>query len=369
MNIVFALALAMAPRPSDGFELNYAPSFDSFSRFSVYDFMLEPAQKKILVNDDTSIYGFDLDGTLSFQLTIDDGWIVASFGFVPSHRVYAVCINKRGEERWEFRFFDEEGGYLGPGYNKVGSNELYYRQIIACADKVFLNKYDYKHINSDNTPILQEAKLEPYQDGFVFQLVGDAFSTQLVESRGFGANFKKRWLVPDQNNLYVVDQLQPRAWVFNTDGGRSQYKRDKHRPISLSKSTSYFEFFAGEDSQENRQKWFHSFTKVTGFYRFGDGFLISYTRPNREHAWYAFEPEEVKTGAAPFVLCLQRVDQNFEQVGENVEWSGAHMIGAQGKTAYIAVPGRENQFSLINKPGVAASANVVRVELITTKDF
>ena len=103
-------------------------------------------------------------------------------------------------------------------------------------------------------------------------------------------------------------------------------------------------------------------------YRFGDGFLISYTRPNREHAWYAFEPEEVKTGAAPFVLCPATVDQNFEQVGKR-GMVGRAYDWRPGKTAYIAVPGRENQFSLINKPGVAASANVVRVELITTKDF
>ena len=268
------------------------------------------------------------------QCDIGPDRVVSTAGYLPRQRMFAICSNSKRDGRYldDFKvsLFLDNGRPAGRIVDENRSEAVFFRQILSTSDeRLFLNVGDPRDGALKNQPLLTEVGVDKVDaDSFHFTELGNRFSRQLVESRLLGNAYKLRWLAksPSNDRLYVVDELQPRGWLFE-ETSRATYERGKSRPFDL---VGYVAPYDLVPSRENQMKWYYSFSRVTGFYAHGDGFIIGYHSPNREHPWYAFDGEASKDESAPFfVLYLQVLDDNLQRVGPPGTFPGGFFAGME----------------------------------------
>jgi hypothetical protein len=265
---------------------------------------------------------FTNDGIMKTDFTLPPGFEIATMTWLPVQRVYPVVARHRKEKTQRIFLFDEWGELFGHGYDLSKSEnqkDAYFRQIIPVGNRIFVNIWNSSYQAQLKPKMLQEVDLRIHDDGYGFAPLGEPFDQLTGRSRQFMGQFKLRWIVPDYKTqgFYVLDQLQEKVRPFTPIRGakRGLFHREYEKTIVLNGFVDRTNHFP----DEGITKWWHSFSRMTGFYESDPGeFLVSYLIPNPLHREACNEKEDGVLSAdkpAPFSLALQRLDANLKIEG------------------------------------------------------
>ena len=309
---------------------------------SIANLSISPGGDRILFRSEepgqAGIKVFKPDGELELHLEVPGQRVsFGAFARYPAYGVYLATGYADGAINiWVFS--DRTGAFLGYGYvNRDDSwqkHPAFYQQFIPVGNKLFVS--DYTTQSQFTEPLLKEVRMVPHDDGYRFEQVGEAFSRNVQEAKYFEGNFSERWIVPtehDDGTLCVVDQLQPRVWIFEREAGRG-YKRAYHRPLQLEHRVFPLDEYHNqppEGDHEALRKWYHQFSMVGGFYRFDKNHsLLGYSAPNLEHPWYSPTPDEKNSEMSPFILHLTFMDRKFKTKGF-ARFPGYFLLGVDSR--------------------------------------
>ena len=313
-----------------------------------------------------AVHVFGLDGglemTLSVRLREDEtfrGFV--DFGYSPWDHRYVVSVELINEEEkqryYELQIFDgEDGEFLGNGYvyhdgawvsRKGVEKGALVDQIVSDRNSLFFN---YWGIDPDyDQALLTEVKMRPYLDGFSFEKEGESFSPRVGESLIFKSDFCRRYLVAESDRLLVLDQMQPRIWLFGADPMRrkkdASYKAInlKYRVLPFESPDSDLPSFKYKPTQDDFLTWFYSFSRVEGFKRMGGhNYVVAYTAPNESHPAYRdgkLQKSNNEFGnfdtPALFKLHLTSLFNDLTPTGKTISLEGFHFLGADSEKIYV----------------------------------
>jgi hypothetical protein len=301
--------------------------------------------------ENTGVYVFTPDGRLEHFLRIPGQASLVDFVHSPWDHAYFLST-LRDESRYELLIFDESNGsFIGNGYIQDGSDWVkerdvregpLFRQAIVAGDRLFFS--NWTEGEQFKNPLLQETRMTPLEDGFKFEKIGKPFSRQVGSSRLFEGSYSQRWIAKKGEDLLVMDQLQPRVWLYGENGNT---KKVNQKSINL----QYRNFPYDDDpisqpfKSSNFNKWFFSFTRVQGFYGLdSDSFVVGYNSPNKNHKWYLPDPllPEPKIykysdegDEKPYLLQLVKLDKNLEQDGKTLTLEGYFLLGSRGSEVLV----------------------------------
>jgi len=299
------------------------------------------ADGNLLMHDIKNLYAFTPEGKQLLKIVMPEKYLINSFCFVPNLQVYAVSTIKLKDEsgpRHRTFFYDEQGHYLGLGYDAEG-NELdkAYRQLLVDGDRVFVNIWSPDYGQKTNPAMLTEARLVPFKDGYQFDLFGPNFSPMWEETKQFSQNFKLRWVVEKPgvyDQLFVMNQLQSEVGIYYF--ASNKINEEEYVALKLKDRVDKAIFPREHDDT----RWIFSFSKNTGFYNFEDGFLVGYSVPFANYNFSSdvpWDPDE-----RPFSLYLQPVSMNFEITQHVKKFDQAYLAGVYHDAAYVVEIGSED---------------------------
>lgn len=323
------------------------------------------AEGSYLINDYQNIIDFYQDGTVKTIIPIKQNFFATSFAYLPIQGWYVVCaIDLVARQKYienyengiasggippiyETLVFNENGALLGYGHDKAAPKKpLFFYQLLVVEDRIFINSMNLLMSHPLDRGLLQEVQIEQDADRFLFKVSGDPFSFQERES-AMKEDYRFRWILTEDvtHEMDIIDELQPRTQVFSSAGnGRYEKKLNLSKPINLPNrrapfgSTRDFSLKKGSSEDPNSELYDHS--RVVGAYSLENGALIGYIRPNPKYKAFSdleigVEPED---GAEPFILCLQRVDQNYKNLSDPLEREGCYLLGVYRNKVFIYHP-------------------------------
>jgi len=339
-----------------------AQSYDlaATEKYSEKSFLFVEKTRSMLINREDHVDVWDVDQKRpEVELDLREKGQVGSMGFIPSHEFYVVTVfNDYGKGPILTTYlFDIDGASIGQVYdhNKdpdkdPTAGELGFSQYLNANNHLYLNIWDRELIGAKEPPLLQEFRLVPHgYDGWAFEPISNKFSYQDLESRFFGNNYFARWIVEkDAGEFLVVDELQPRVWLFRSDD-RSIYEEEQ-TPYSLNLDKRVFHQKYKRDDQSNAE-WLSSFSRVTGFAKLKQGYVITYFTPNSDHRSHNRDGVGASSDNLLFTLCIQKLDKNLSKIGSPIEKPGAFYIGSSDDRVFLYDYDNENKkyaYSLLN---------------------
>jgi len=359
-------------------------------------FMAANATQTLLVNEDTALQVFNLQGEKLASINGKESkFRIANFAALAQDNIaYAVCFfdqasKGKGSPRWETWLYDQSGSKLGQivdSSNQEDPENFYIRELITAGGQLFANSGQLPTEDETNPPLLQKVQLMPIESNqYELQPLGKPFSAQLAETASFKAQFKRRWVLPglDPEKILVLDQLQPRIWPFSANqfDPDSFDRLDNPEPLKFENRIFPFEYFNPHKYREETRKkaqgslsptqaawfeWLYSFSQNTGFWQFGEGYLLAYTVPLPELQKDQLISQEVKPREVwrQFGLMLQRLDENFVRQGAPKAYIGRHCMGVIDDIVYLVKPGQQ-----ASAFGEKAPKHEVEIVLLSDFDY
>jgi hypothetical protein len=348
MNILMYIAL-LSMGPFDGNQIDYELN-------GISPDYLQLTPDSILISQVDRIVEITMEGQFIKEFTFESdsqsSWEVTTFSYIKNRDLLAVNLGRRGTagQATEYRllFFNrDDPSFSIQGFDKIkdpdiGSPEAYYRQIISTNGRLFVNLWTHDNLEKD-APLLVEVKLIPYQGGYAFEAKSEPFEIQRREVEMWSAKFKKRWVVA-QDNLIVLDEMQPMLKnyaVSKTSSKRGMFEPSEEELLELSGWIQPYKPF----NKEDRTRWAFSFSHNVGLYEMGDGLVSGYVTPNPKHEYYN-RVGEGSVNVSPWVLNLQRMKVNGENIGSRVMIEGALLAGVQDQVAWVIKDDGNKQYSL-----------------------
>ena len=304
-----------------------------------------------LINEYSEIIVYDPANRSNVYLSVPYGFFAFNAIYLPVVKAYCVGIHKRDKFQTQYLLFDDDGLLLGNLWVKDRENDgltdqIPFAQIIPADDRLFVNLWSMDH-KENGGDMLQEAEIEYTADGYVLRRIGQSFDPLVMEARvlNFYHDYKNRWIVKEGPVFTVMDELQPRAWLY-VDAGKSQFEKlGAQRPVNL--SHRYQPIKAPKEFRTNTTDfldWYYSFSRLTGFASFKNGFILAYEAPNKNHP-YIKEPPTSSLGAEKelFDLHLELFDKNFTPINnKKFSKNGAYFIGVYQKSIFLFTGTRSN---------------------------
>ena len=330
--------------------------------FSTDWLQLHPEGGFLILDMRQRLMQFDDNGVYYGEIRMEQGGIVC-FAYLRGEEKFVTIAGVREIDEVAYKIFlyDRELQPIGTAeYHGNGKLVVpnFTRQILPIEDsraspgnrfRIFINRWQPGFENLHFPKMLQEVKLKQVGPReWVFLDKGEPFDMQMEESAAFASQFKQRWVVrdPESDLLLTMDQLRPVVEGYRP--GRNGFKREAAVPVHLERWVPRGSFFYenserawfekqrkdGKDLDRNAyyRFWDASFSKVTGLYPYGTGYLVSYQRPN-DISNGAISPD-----AGPHLLCLQRLDRDRKPIGPSIERPGAFMFGVADDVAYLFHP-------------------------------
>jgi hypothetical protein len=139
-------------------------------------------------------------------------------------------------------------------------------------------------------------------------------------------NYKEHWVIYDQaqDGYYIMSAMARFIRFYKNEGSVDEPKfvEKFYRPFYKTDDFIIPDLTAPRriSNMKEMMAWFQQFPRITGFFKFGDGFLICYSIPNLE-----------EKGVNRQVL--HRLDKKGGLIGSTVE-SKAKVIGAHDESIY-----------------------------------
>ena len=280
------------------------------------------------------VWHFDSNGRLLLRVGLtgrevgQKDRLVANFFYCPRRGIYWL-VDSLEQESF---FYDAKGHFLGKGFfeDKQGEEngqKVYFRYITKAGSGIFGIDAS-KLVEWPESPplVLQKLAFDVTPRGVAVRRIGPPFCAVRPILREFNFNFKNFWIVPRgySLNLFVVDQLS-KSWRF------FEYENHEYIEESEAKHSNplYLEHWVdlppdfkrkGLQEMQSGTMLFTSFSRITGFYPFGDHLLVGYTVPNSDRLTYR--------------TALQRISIRGYSIGDAVLVEG-NLLGTDGKRVYI----------------------------------
>ena len=292
------------------------------------------ADGSLLLAHETSLFHWNAQGSLinAIHLEVPKKFWLTCFYYDAITRRYWLVEPRNGKSV----FYDENGAFLGDAY-KLDSNgkkiPATYRQLFPTKDRLFASEGTTDTWKYPHAKVISEIQIERDAEGdFFIRNVGKPFCALTDAQKKLDYNFKLHWLVEDEyhNNLYVADQVTSRIRHFAPDPNLedNMYELQKKTiPYSLPGYKKPPESWNHTiRSREEYNAWFYSWSRVNGFYRLRDGYLVGYNIPG-------------KNGVGSRVV--QKVAQNGKNLGKAVVIDGC-LAGVFGNRVHIIDKSEKN---------------------------
>jgi hypothetical protein len=301
----------------------------------------------LLASDGQKLGVFGLDG--QFRIMIDPGedYFMANFAYLPNKGWYILClVNKtlNGPNVWEVMIYDDVGVFIGNGYDSrtPQSKRLFFSQIYEINGSIVVNGLNMVDLPGDNA-LLQRLSIQRDGDRFIFEGRGAQFS-RLSGETATKPEYRFRWPVVDDGRLFIVDELQPRTLLFDLKADNYPFLSD--RPMNLPGRRSPFDgeriIRRAKTNPENLVQKLYNSSRATGFYRFGEGFLVGYTRPNPALFPGLEDGIRPNESTSPFILRLVCLNpSNMETVGSPLDFPSSFLMGTHEDEVFVFVPQKE----------------------------
>lgn len=269
----------------------------------------------LLIAGDRVVYHCNPDGYLINKIVLpdDDKDSIGAAYYSATTKRYWLVVGQ------ESLFYDEQGQFLGNGFRlgaggKVGLAPVGFIEIQDRLFAVALEPFDLWR--KPNQPMLTQVKIvENTADGLIVAPVGNSFHDPTNRQKSFNFNFKLHWIVsgPYHGDLFVAHQLSTTVRHFVQDAELVDVKKElKGRPIHL-QLPGFIDPPMGMSTQvknkEEYEEWWHTWSQLTGFFPWGNGFLAVYYVPH-------------PSKRASFRQLAQKVNRSGKALGEPVEVVG-----------------------------------------------
>lgn len=166
-------------------------------------------------------------------------------------------------------------------------------------------------------------------------------------------NFKKSWMLTDQSHVYLINEIEPKAYLLAVENF-SDLARIFNLPpktpftdIELEGFIPVKELFLPPQGIHLYEKvknlmaaWWHSFSTIKGFDRFENGFLIAYTVPVCK-----------EEGCFDSNLLIQLFNENFELISNPIRIVEGYYAGVwQNEIHVVEVKSESDNKKTILRP-------------------
>ena len=162
-------------------------------------------------------------------------------------------------------------------------------------------------------------------EGLAYSFGSPAFGKMTQKQQDLIYNFKLVWAVKVNDTYHLVNQIEPRVYHYTPEGIEKDRIGGPDFPTSVGFTTlsldsfsqlqSYFSppkgLYDNEEMAIMNAQWWHSFSQISGFYAYRNGFVVSYTIPQCEQG-----------DCTDSKAVVQRLDSQFRPVGEPMETNG-----------------------------------------------
>ena len=228
--------------------------------------------------------------------------------------------------------YDAQGNYL---FRK----NMYFRQFVRAEDELFLvdlSQYRYEARNKPRT--LHQIQYEINDRSLKVSRTGLAFKKVTERQFDYHLNFKLCWVVPENGGYLVMDQLEPKIWVYNQkviDRESKVSDQDFFEPPSIGLQLSGWvdppETFMTRSGNTRRfREWWMDWSRVNYFARCGDGLLIAYETPDEN------DPRES-------LQVIQKLDMQGKRIGDPLVLDGI-IAGTRDGNAYVLIEGDDPDY-------------------------
>lgn len=218
---------------------------------------------------------------------------------------------------------DQQGNFLF-------SKPIWYRQFISAGDDLFvIDLSRYKRTKESRPPMLYQIEYEITPDDLIIKEPGLHFKKVTERQANFKLNFKLAWLVPDDKDGYLaMDQLHQRIWRFSPVTIKRENQVDDNEgfepPYIQLQLKEWVEpperFISMRQSSKTIADWWFSWSRVTSFSRYKDGFMVGY------------EIDDPNDSGS--LQMLQRLDTSGKRIGEPLKING-FLAGVRGDDLFI----------------------------------
>lgn len=166
---------------------------------------------------------------------------------------------------------------------------IHYHQFIALDRRLFvLDSRNLRLGGRVYPPVLYEIQYQIRDGTLGITNLGPGFKRITPRQQSFRNNFKMVWVVPENHRLLVVDQLEPKIWIYDAAVIARERNLPLHQPL-LPRSiplqlTEYILPPFADDPGGDFITWLHSWSRINHFAAQEKGYLVGYDIPDPERA-------------------------------------------------------------------------------------
>ena len=262
-----------------------------------------------------------------------EGKVINQFGAKgegPGEFVWAGQVHWDGDYYWVIdskslssSVFDNHGKYMD-------RQPIYFRQFVPVGDELFI--LDFSKVNQfdGNYPqTLQKIEYRIDGRGLSVEMTPLKFKKVSQRQKDFHYNFKLVWVVREGQDYLVVDQLEPKIWVYSPETIGRESKTPDNRPfeapfvnVQARLWVDPPKFVPGNlKNDKDFLYWWQSWSRVNYFANAGEDFIFAYERPDEK------DPAES-------LQVIQRIGRDGRAKGEPLILSGV-IMGVRKNQVYI----------------------------------
>ncbi|MDJ0839359.1 MAG: hypothetical protein QNK37_22765 [Acidobacteriota bacterium] len=234
------------------------------------------------------LFHWSTEGDLIRVIELQEDQVLLTYFYDGTY--YWIC----GSGKSPFSIIYDKNGK--PLDELIGEDKVY-RSFLPLEDELFaVTNLSSKRLYQ-NPHIYQLQKVDFfYEGGRLFHRTYDNFAKIRKKQRDFGFSFKEVFLAKRGRSYLAMNQLEPYVMVYNSDTITKERRDGTQVPtkveeikLDLSEYVPPPENFfrvtrpmPRKKVLEIRRKWFFSWSRISSFQNFRDGFLITYGIPKCE---------------------------------------------------------------------------------------
>jgi len=274
------------------------------------------AEGRPLVFGDFTMAEFNpADGKREREFTVPKGFVITAAAYLPGAQLYVACAYQYSNQKsytQKVFFYDADSYLVNTQVLDVNSNNRYLRQIIVESGGLHLHFWERNPRGGRS--YLYQGELANTEKGPVLRWNNEPYFGS--DTNRMASDHKRYWLVEEKRGHALVNQSERGIHFFSpaeyaSPGGYT------FAALALRGEAAYNPVVF-----DRRAKIF-SITRVTGFYKWKNGYLIGYETPNSNHHFYGGQERT----SSLWILRLELLNHDGASYGQVLEIPGSHLIG------------------------------------------
>lgn len=228
--------------------------------------------------------------------------------------------------------FDRSGRYLS-------TSAKFFRQLIRVDDRLFaIDLSQFDAWRSQYPPVLKEINYNIANNQLNISETGMRFKKVSKRQMELRFNFKLVWVVQEGDTYLVVDQLEPKIWVYDnnarqTEAGIAVDKpfEPNFRPMQVKYWVEPPKRLEKKRSQSEHLVYWNSWSRINYFGRLGDAYVLAYNTPDEEDEYNS-------------VQVIQRIAKDGRALGDPILANGFIMGSKDNKVFLFSEGDNEDEF-------------------------